>query len=124
MLWFLEQVRVCCEQACQLIDHTLEKFHFWVEHAGLELSTRQRKVLNVLLDAGPGGFQGGMSTRKYESLGATSRATASRELLQMEEFGLLRRVGAGRATRYYVAIEGWGPNEAHASPETPETPSP
>ena len=117
VLWFLEQVRTCCEEASLLIDHTIEKFHFWVDHAALELTGRQRKVLNVLLDAGPDGFQGGMSTRKYESIGATSKATASRELLQLEQLGLLRRVGAGRSTRYYVAIAGWGPTGA----ETTET---
>ena len=115
VLWFLEQVRTCCEEASLLIDHTIEKFHFWVDHAALELTGRQRKVLNVLLDAGPDGFQGGMSTRKYESIGATSKATASRELLQLEQLGLLRRVGAGRSTRYYVAIPGWGPSGAETT---------
>jgi hypothetical protein len=50
-----------------------------------------------------------MSTRKYESIGATSRATASRELLELEALGLLRRAGAGRSTRYYIALDGWGP---------------
>jgi len=33
--------------------------------------------MNLLLDAGPGGFEGGMSTRKYESIAGTSRATVA-----------------------------------------------
>lgn len=57
--------------------------------ADLNLSARQRKVANTLLDAGPGGFAGGMRTQKYESLAATSRATASRELIELEAMGLL-----------------------------------
>lgn len=109
VLWFLEQVRVSCERATSTIDATLAKARFWTEHQDPDITARQRKVLNVLLDAGPGGFTGGMSTRKYESIGATSRATASRELQQLEELGFLRRVGAGRSTRYYIAIDGWGP---------------
>lgn len=66
------------------------------------LNERQRKVLNLLLDSGPDGFEGGMSTRKYESIAKTSRATASRELIQLEAFGLLEQSGAGRSTRYRV----------------------
>lgn len=109
VLWFLEQVRVSCESATVTIDATLDKARFWAAHEKAPISPRQRKVINVLLDAGPNGFEGGMSTRKYESIGATSRATASRELLGLEALGLLRRAGAGRSTRYYIALDGWAP---------------
>lgn len=107
VLWFLDQIHASCERASMVVDATLAKARFWLEHSCLALSTRQRKVLNVLLDAGPGGFQGGMSTRKYESIASTSRGTAARELQELETLGLVKRVGAGRSTRYYVAIEGW-----------------
>ncbi len=39
----------------------------------------------------------------------TSRATASRELIELEALELLMRVGAGRSTRYYAKLPGWGP---------------
>lgn len=55
-----------------------------------------------------------MSTRKYESIGGTSRATASRELIELEDMGLLRRFGGGRSTRYYLNISGWGPTDTSA----------
>jgi Fic family protein len=109
VLWFVEQVRVSCEEASGVVDASLGKARFWLVHRDKALTARQRKVINVLLDAGPGGFEGGMSTRKYESIGGTSRATASRELIELEELGLLRRRGAGRSTRYYPNIEGWAP---------------
>lgn len=99
------------ERATATIDATLAKPRFWTEHENPEISTRQRKVLNVLPDAGPDGFRGGMSTKKYVSIAGTSAATASRELLALVAAGLLRQVGAGRSTRYYVAIDGWGPPE-------------
>ena len=107
--WFLAQVRVACEDAVTVIDATLSKARFWTEHENLDITSRQRKVLNVLLDAGPQGVQGGMSTRKYVSIASTSSATASRELQDLVERGCLRQLGAGRSTRYYVAIDGWGP---------------
>ncbi len=108
VVWFIEQVRIACEEASLVIDASLERARFWDAHREEELSPRQRKMLNVLLDAGPDGFEGGMSTKKYESLTGASRATSSRDLTELEDKGVLRRVGNGRSTRYYLAIPGWG----------------
>lgn len=109
--WFVEQVQVSCEEASSVIDDTLVKARFWMEHRDKDLNERQRKVMNLLLNAGPGGFEGGMSTKKYESIANTSRATASRELIELEALGLLGQAGAGRSTRYYVNLPGWGSDE-------------
>ncbi|PRX18787.1 hypothetical protein B0G75_1415 [Paraburkholderia sp. BL18I3N2] len=100
------------------MDAALAKAIFWVSHEDKVLTPRQRKVVNLLLDAGPNGFEGGMNTRKYESVGSTSRATASRELIELEDMGLLCKVGGGRSTRYYLNIPGWGPAD-QASSDTP-----
>ena len=107
VVWFVLQVRIACEGASGVIDLSLVKARFWNEHRDKNLSARQRKAVNVLLDAGPGGFEGGMSTRKYESLGPTSRATATRELVELAELGLLRSKGGGRSTRYDINLDGW-----------------
>lgn len=109
--WFIRQVQVSCEEASKVIDDTLAKARFWMEHNAKDLNERQRKVMNLLLNAGPQGFEGGMSTKKYESIASTSRATASRELIALEQLGLLRQTGAGRSTRYHVRLPGWGPAE-------------
>ena len=85
------------------------KARFWNEHREKPLTPRQRKTVNVLLDAGPGGFEGGLSARKYESIGATSGATATRELVELVALGLLRPSGAGRSRRYQINLEGWQP---------------
>ena len=107
--WFVQQVQVSCEEASKTIDDTLAKTRFWMDHSNEHLNARQRKVVNLLLDAGPNGFEGGMSTKKYESIASTSRATASRELIELEALGLLLHMGAGRSTRYYVNLPGWVP---------------
>ena len=86
---------------------SLAKATFWNEHRDRNLHARQRKTINALLDAGPGGFAGGMNTRKYQNRTGASRATASRDLLELAELGMLRSAGAGRGTRYHLAIEGW-----------------
>ena len=107
MTWFIEQVGVACEQASAVMDASLQKATFWYSHRDKELGPRQRKVVNALLDAGPDGFEGGMSTKKYEHLTGASRATASRDLIELAQAGLLRQDGAGRSTRYRLNIEGW-----------------
>jgi Fic family protein len=105
--WFIDQMQAACDAASKVVDDTLVKARFWLDHHSTALNERQRKVLNLLLNAGPGGFEGGMSTKKYEGIAGTSRATASRELLALEAMGLLEHVGAGRSTRYYVKLPGW-----------------
>lgn len=110
--WFIEQMQAICEDASKAVDITLVKARFWLVQGNKALSERQRKVMNLLLDAGPGGFDGGMSTRKYESITGASRATASRELIDLEALGLLDQVGAGRSTRYHVKLPGWGQADA------------
>lgn len=112
MVWFVRQVRAAWEAASDVVGTSLEKARFWAGHAGLRLNTRQKKAINVLLDLGPGGFEGGMNTRKYVSLNSTSRPTASRELSELHALGVLKQVGGGRSTRYYVNLPGWFPPEA------------
>ena len=107
MLWFIAQMRAACEQASAAMDASLEKARFWYGHRDKELTPRQRKAINALLDAGPDGFDGGMSTKKYEHLTGASRATASRDLVELAQIGLLLQEGAGRSTRYRLNINGW-----------------
>lgn len=66
------------------------------------LYERQRKVLNRLLDAGPEGFQGGMTTRKAATLNPCSAVTASRDPAALAVAGLLESRGAGRSTAFPI----------------------
>ena len=109
VLWFVSQVHAACDAAAAVVDAALAKATYWNEHRNCDINPRQRKAVNLLLDAGPGGFEGGLSTRKYESLAGVARATASRDLLELLALGLLQQAGAGRSTRYHLALDGWGP---------------
>ena len=73
------------------------------------MSKAQAKSLNSLLDAGPRGFEGGLTTRKYVSIAGVSRATAYRDLAALVEAGMLASHGQGKRTRYFIDLEGWGP---------------
>ena len=62
-----------------------------------------------MLDAGPEGFEGGMSTEKYSNLAPTTKVTASRELRELLRLGFLVSTGQGRGTRYWINLPGWAP---------------
>lgn len=67
------------------------------------LNAQQVKVLNRLLDAGPEGFEGGLTAGKYKSMAKVSKATATRRLAELQEKGcIVKQDGGGRSTRYQV----------------------
>ncbi|HPS67877.1 MAG TPA: Fic family protein [Holophaga sp.] len=104
--WFLEQVAAACSAAESTVSLTLAKARFWLRFRDADLNDRQRKVLNRLLDAGPGGFQGGMSTRKMASLTGASKPTATRDLADLVQKGcLVPNDKGGRSAAYEIAWE-------------------
>jgi Fic family protein len=107
--WFFGCFERAVLRSADLLAGVLHKAGFWQRHAATSLSDRQRKVINRLLDAGPGGFEGGMTTRKYASLAGVSKPTAQREIADLVAKGLLRpNPGGGRSTSYDVQWAGAG----------------
>lgn len=101
LVWFLECFQRAIQRSDKIIGNVLAKADFWQEHAQAELNERQKKVLNRMLDAGPGGFEGGLTTRKYVSIAKVSRATAFREIADMLDKKILRQLpGKGRSVHY------------------------
>lgn len=103
ILWFLQTMEKAIAAAMTGLHTVAEKTAFWDAHKEDSLTASQRKVLNRLLAAGRGGFEGGLSTRKYVSLAKVSRATAWREISDLVEKGMLRPLpGGGRSTAYEI----------------------
>jgi Fic family protein len=105
--WFLEEFCCACQASMKLIDQAIEKSRFWAQHSQTSLNLRQRKVIQRLLDDGDGGFLGGMSTAKYVKMTGASKATATRDLTDLLQEGLLFTRGQGKSSRYFVAVPGW-----------------
>ena len=105
--WMLEQFSQANEFANRTIDSAIQRMKFQAWMSTVALNERQQKTMKKLLDAGPKGYEGGMTTRKHEQISQTSTPTAARDLIELERLGLLKRQGEGRSTRYYPAIEGW-----------------
>jgi Fic family protein len=106
-VFFVDQFRLACVTSQHVIAGAIEKSRFWATHALQDMNERQRKVVKRLLDAGNGGFQGGMTAEKYVSLTGASKATATRDLAHMQKAGLLVVTGQGRGTRYWINVPGW-----------------
>lgn len=118
VLWFIGVFTRGCEHSLSVIHLASDKAAFWQRCAPAALNERQRKVLSRLLDAGDGGFLGGLTADKYIKLTGASKATATRDLVDLYQNGLLAVQGQGKGTRYAVALAGW-----HADFERNPTPT-
>lgn len=102
-IWFIGCVSSSIERSYDIISNVFMRLDFWNRHSETQLNERQRKVLNRLLQEGPGCFKGGLTTRKYMGIGNTSRATAYREISDMVDKKALRQLsGRGRSVAYDI----------------------
>jgi Fic family protein len=88
-------------EAKKMIDFTLRKikvFDLFRE----KLNDRQKKVLQKMYSFGIDGFEGGMTAKKYISITKTSKATATRDLQELERLGVLITFGSGRSVHYKI----------------------
>jgi Fic family protein len=101
LAWYLTCYIRALDNSVTLISHTLAKADFWCRFSSTILNEKQRKVINLLLDAGKDCFEGGLTTRKYVSIAKVSRATAFREISDLLEKGLLlKNPSKGRNISY------------------------
>lgn len=101
--YFIHTLLEAQELVIQQISYSIAKTHFFVKYAD-QLNGRQEKILNRMFEAGPGGFEGGMSAKKYVSIAKTSKATATRDLQELVNMGALVATGGGRSTRYELSL--------------------
>lgn len=101
--WFVNMVLEAQTQAEELIDFTLKKTRLFDRVRG-QLNDRQMQILHRMLEEGPDGFEGGMSTKKYMTITGASKATSTRDLQDLAEKNILIPTGSGRSTRYKVNL--------------------
>ena len=104
LVWFLGCFARAIERSEDIMNGVFSRSEFWKIHSQDQLTERQKKVINRLFDEGAEGFKGGLTTKKYASMTHASRATAFRELDQLMEYGILERIGQGRAVRYELKL--------------------
>lgn len=101
--WFLGLFIRAVKTSEATIETALSIAKFWKENSQSALNVRQLKAVNRLLEAGPKGFEGGMTNRKYVGLNKVSPETAKRDLHDLETRGILKRnPGGGRSVSYSI----------------------
>ncbi|HVN02796.1 MAG TPA: hypothetical protein VMT86_00185 [Bryobacteraceae bacterium] len=100
MEWFVGCLGRAIDNAQGVLSSVLAKARFWKRIEGVALNSRQRLVLNRLLE----GFEGKLTTSKYAKLAKCSQDTALRDILPLVELGILARSPeGGRSTSYALA---------------------
>jgi len=92
------------EEAMGLLSFLIEKSKIFIKFSG-QLNERQEKALLRIFSEGPSGFKGGLSAENYLAITKTSRATATRDLVDLLNKGILRKTGELRHTRYWLQLE-------------------
>ena len=100
LIWFLGCLERSLGRSQLQVQKALVRTRFWQHLAGQELNSRQAKALDRLLEAGKGGFEGGLSNAKYRRMTKAAKVTATRDLADLVQRGIMFRKGEGRATRY------------------------
>ncbi len=100
-VWFLGCLEKAVRRSEKEVQHAVIKARFWQHFVVYAFNERQKKVINRLLNAEPGGFEGGLTNRKYKGMTKVSRETAKRDIADLvEKGGLVRNPGGGRSISY------------------------
>lgn len=96
--------------ALQAQEESINLLYFLIEKSKMfsafkdQINPRQEKVLLRMFAEGPGGFKGGLSAENYLAITKTSRATATRDLVDLVQKGILTKTGELRHTRYCLNL--------------------
>lgn len=85
------------------VEFLIEKTKFFDKFKEI-LNKRQKKAIMRLFDAGPNGFEGGLSADNYRSITGATSATASRDLRDLVDKTALAKTGELKSTRYYLNV--------------------
>lgn len=99
--FFSEIILQAQENSVRLIDFLVNKSKIMASLAG-KINPRQEKALIRIFAEGVEGFAGGLSADNYMSITKASRATATRDLTDLVDKGVLVKTGQLRHTRYWL----------------------
>ncbi|MFZ6024407.1 MAG: Fic family protein [Bacteroidota bacterium] len=99
--WFFS----CLERTIDNVENTLQKVNrkvkFWKNAADIELNSRQRLMLNKLLD----GFEGKLNSSKWAKITKASPDTSLRDITDLINKGILvKSIMGGRSTNYQLNL--------------------
>lgn len=97
LVWFLDCLDGAITRSEAELQHVLVKARFWEAHRETALNSRQRLMLNKLID----GFEGKLTSSKWATMAKCSQDTALRDIEGLIALGILEKEPAGgRSTSY------------------------
>lgn len=99
IIWFLETLLEAIRSSEDILSGVLKRAEFWQKHNNLIFSERQKKVLNRFMDD----FKGNLTTTKWAKICNCSQDTATRDILDLIEKKILKKIGEGRNTHYKLS---------------------
>ncbi len=101
--FFAQVILQAQEDSMNLLYFLIEKAKLLISLSG-RLNERQERVILRMFAEGPSGFKGGLSAKNYIAITKASRATATRDLMDLVEKGVLIKMGELRHTRYSLNL--------------------
>jgi Fic family protein len=101
LLWFLNCLLNALNSSDNILAQVFKKAQFWKQNSSTELNTRQRLMINKLLN----GFEGNLTTSKWAKITKCSQDTALRDIQDLISKNILRKtLSGGRSTNYEIII--------------------
>ena len=101
ILWFLECLKSALLESEKIAQLVLLKANFWDKHKNTLLNSRQRLMLNKLLD----GFEGKLKSSKWATIAKCSSDTALRDIKDLLDKGILKQdASGGRSVSYFLYL--------------------
>ena len=104
LVYFADTILQAQHTTQRMIDFLIQKTKVY-DRVKNRLNERQEKALARIFREGLEGFKGGLSAENYISITGAARATATRDLQDLVDKGVLSRTGALKSTRYHLNIE-------------------
>ena len=96
--WFLENLLLAVNSSEDILQKVLKCAEFWQKHINITFNERQKKVLYRFMDD----FEGNLTTKKWAKMCNCSQDTATRDIADLIDKKILKKVGTGRSTHYLL----------------------
>ena len=101
IVWFLNCLINALKSTDLVLQRVLFKADFWKKNMGIEMNSRQIKLLNKLFD----GFDGKLTSSKWAKIAKCSKDSAVRDINDLIHKGILQKEpSGGRSTNYELVI--------------------
>jgi Fic family protein len=95
--WFLNCLLNAIDNSEKLLEKIIFKHSFWLRFAAANINSRQRKILNLLMED----FEGVLNTTKWAKIAKCSQDTSLRDIQDLIDKGILVKSSkGGRSTNY------------------------